>query len=59
MKDTRTYYKQQKYIQTLKDELQRRTASGEVNLSIRYIKGIPKIISTDEHPPTQAQTSKN
>lgn len=51
---------QQKYIQTLKKELQKRTANGEVNLSIKYIKGIPKIISAAEHPLTPVPTtSKN
>lgn len=37
--------KQIEYYQTLKDELARRTESGETNLKIKYINGIPRIVS--------------
>ena len=48
---------QRKYMQTLKDELQRRIANGEANLSIKYIKGKPKIISPAEHLLTPVPTT--
>lgn len=35
---------QQKYFKTLKDELSLRKNNGETDLSIKYVKGIPKII---------------
>lgn len=37
---------QQTYFKKLKEELNRRTANGEGNLKIKYIKGVPQIIST-------------
>lgn len=39
---------QYKYLQNVKDELARRKAKGELNLTIKYIQGIPSII---ELPP--------
>lgn len=35
---------QQKHLKLLKEELNRRTQCGEKNLTIKYVKGIPKII---------------
>lgn len=37
---------QQTFFKKLKEELNRRTANGEGNLKIKYIKGVPQIIST-------------
>lgn len=37
---------QQKYLQTLKEELTRRSNEGESDLTIKYINGMPKIIKT-------------
>lgn len=42
-----------KFLQELKEELVRRQNSGENNLTIKYIKGIPKIV------PLDAKNSKN
>lgn len=36
---------QQIYLKTLKEELQQRIRNGETNLTIKYIKGTPKIIT--------------
>lgn len=36
---------QQAFLKTLKEELESRIASGEENLSIKYVKGVPKIVS--------------
>lgn len=44
---------QQSYFKNLKEELERRKANGEVTLSIRYVKGIPKIV---EFPPKNSST---
>lgn len=38
---------QQKYMQTLKDELNRRQNNGDINLAIKYVNGTPCIISTN------------
>lgn len=38
--------KQQEYYRQLKDELARRTANGEDNLRIKYIRGYPQIVSS-------------
>ncbi|KAG8239980.1 hypothetical protein J437_LFUL019330 [Ladona fulva] len=38
------------YLQTLRSELQIRMDAGEQNLTIKYIKGIPKIISKNKVP---------
>lgn len=45
---------QQAYMKTLTEELDHRTKNGEINLRIKYIKGIPKIISA----PSKNSTSK-
>lgn len=37
---------QQKYLKTLKEELQRREAAGENDLTIKYISGTPTIVKT-------------
>lgn len=37
---------QQTFFKKVKDELNRRCASGENNLTIKYIKGVPQIVST-------------
>lgn len=37
--------KQQSYMKGLKEELEARTKRGETNLIIKYVKGVPKIIS--------------
>lgn len=37
---------QQAYMKSLKEELKRRTASGEANIAIKYVRGVPKIIET-------------
>ncbi|KAL0880344.1 hypothetical protein ABMA27_002789 [Loxostege sticticalis] len=39
---------QRMHMQNLKEELVRRTANGETNLKIKYIKGTPKIITATE-----------
>lgn len=39
---------QRKYLQNLKEELQKRTSNGENGLNIKYIKGIPKIITSEK-----------
>jgi hypothetical protein len=41
---------QKKYVDTLKEELNKRTENGEKDLSIRYIKGLPKIITNKNAP---------
>lgn len=38
---------QQAYFRNIRDELQRRVNNGEKNLSIRYIKNIPKIVENE------------
>lgn len=35
---------QQKHLQSLKDELNRRLENGENNLTIKYVKGVPNIV---------------
>lgn len=35
------------HYKALKDELNRKTAEGNVNLAIKYVKGVPKIVSTN------------
>lgn len=39
--------RQSQYYQTVKTELNRRTAGGETNLKIKYIRGIPQIVSSN------------
>lgn len=39
-------------MQNLKDELQMRTANGKNNLTIKYVKGMPKITTFKEIPLT-------
>lgn len=39
---------QRKYLQNLKEELLQRTSNGERGLYIKYIKGIPKIVTSKE-----------
>lgn len=51
--------KQRKHMQTVKEELQKRTASGENNLTIKYIKGLPKIIEKENTPTTDTGNTKN
>ncbi|CAH2104430.1 unnamed protein product [Euphydryas editha] len=51
---------QRRYIQNLKKELEKRTADGEINLTIKYIKDIPKIIkSTNEKGKENIPMAKN
>lgn len=53
--------KQKQHIQNLKEELEKRSANGERNLIIKYMKGIPKIIKTadEKFKDSTASTSKN
>lgn len=44
---------QQKYLQSLKEELARRLDKGETDLTIKYIGGTPKIIKTNSKNSTQ------
>ena len=39
---------QQKFISNLRNELKKRQVSGEENLKIKYVKGIPKIVNQEE-----------
>ncbi|KAJ8722613.1 hypothetical protein PYW07_003793 [Mythimna separata] len=51
---------QRKHLQNLKEVLQHRTSNGESGLSIKYIKGIPKIVSSKEMQETSTmETPKN
>lgn len=50
---------QRKYMQNLKDELHKRTAEGEAHLQIKYIKGIPKIITSEKISGGVITESKN
>lgn len=51
---------QRMHMQNLKEELVRRTANGETNLKIKYIKGTPKIITaTEEKQGERRLTTKN
>lgn len=45
--------KQIKYLQLLKEELNRRTENGEQNLIIKYTKGIPTIITNETNQKNQ------
>lgn len=40
--------KQKQYLETLKEELHKRTQDGEKNLSIKYVKGTPKIVVVNQ-----------
>lgn len=50
---------QRQYLQNLKEELQQRTSNGESGLYIKYIKGIPKIITKETHEVKIKETPKN
>lgn len=50
---------QRRYMQSLIEELNKRTANGETNLIIKYIRGIPKIISAPGKQILSERTSKN
>lgn len=51
---------QRKYLQNLKEELEQRTSNGESGLNIKYIKGIPKIVTLKETQKTPTKdTPKN
>ena len=39
---------QQIYLQNLKEEMTRRNNEGEEDLTIKYIKGIPKIVKNNK-----------
>lgn len=41
---------QQKYFKELKEELFRRAKDGEEDITIKYIKGTPKIVQKEMHP---------
>ncbi|CAG9822841.1 unnamed protein product [Phaedon cochleariae] len=49
---------QSTHLDNLRKELQRRTANGERNLTIKYVKSVPKIVSTD-NPTTSKRTREN
>jgi hypothetical protein len=48
---------QQAFKKHLKEELERRIASGENNIEIKYVKGIPKIIKTSSKNPNHSVTT--
>lgn len=50
---------QRKHLQNLVKELDKRTADGEPNLIIKYIKGIPKIITSSEKTAPSVTNTKN
>lgn len=52
--------KQRKHMMNLKDELQKRTANGERNLTIKFIKGMPKITTFNQNSlDTEKAITKN
>lgn len=50
---------QRKHMQNLVRELDKRTADGELNLIIKYIKGIPKIVTSSEKKAPSITNTKN
>lgn len=51
--------RQRKHMQNLIRELDKRIADGEPNLIIKYVKGIPKIITSSEKKAPSVTNTKN
>ncbi|KAF6212825.1 hypothetical protein GE061_010534 [Apolygus lucorum] len=50
---------QRAYLKGLRDELARRTASGEQNLTIRYVSGVPSIVLKEQSKRSSSSLPKN
>jgi hypothetical protein len=46
---------QMAYMKTLRNELHRRNENGETNLTIKYIRGVPKIVNSENEPKNSNQ----
>ncbi|KAG5872402.1 hypothetical protein JTB14_017423 [Gonioctena quinquepunctata] len=54
-----TFYKEaeREYLQCLRQELKQRIAKGEIDSTIKYIEGIPKIITQTKNHPSTSQSN--
>ncbi|KAG5879077.1 hypothetical protein JTB14_006345 [Gonioctena quinquepunctata] len=48
---------ERKYLQCLRQELKQRIDKGEIDLTMKYIEGIPKIITQTENHPSPSQSN--
>lgn len=52
-------FAQREYLAHLKKELQRRVEDGETTLTIKYVKGVPKIINKSNENENISSQSKD